>query len=67
MADGIELSGIGVPEAGEELTIEAEEFAMFSSSIFKISLYLQIYPSLSFKTLFFSFTNLDYLEWEQNR
>ena len=65
MADGIELSGIEVPKAGEELTEGAEELAMFSSSIFKIS--LQIYPSLSFKTLFFSFTNLDYLEWDQNR
>ena len=40
MADGIELSDIGVPEAGEELTEGAEELAMFSSSIFKISLYL---------------------------
>ena len=45
MADGIELSGIGVPEAGEELTEGAEELAMFSSSKFKIS---YIFVNISF-------------------
>jgi len=69
VADGIELSGIGVPEAGEGLSEGAEELALFSSSIFKISknktCFIFFAPFLSrylFPTPFPPFTNLHYLE-----